>query len=342
MLHGCSMPVYFFWGDDDFRLQEAVRGLRQEALDPAWASFNYDVIGPEVASAPMNALNQAMTPPFGSGQRLVWLQDTPLGQRCPEDVLLEFQRTLPTLPAATVLLLTSGTKPDGRAKFTKLLKNHGEVREFATIPPWKTDQIRHQVETIAGNRKLNLAPDTIDILVEAVGNDTRQLHLELDKLSLYWAQPDQQIPAEVASSLVTVSTQNSLKLATAIRQGDTSRALSLVTDLLNRNEPALRIVATLVGQFRLWLWIKLLESSGVRSDADIAAAAEVANPKRIFFLKKEVRVTTLQQLQQSLPLLLELESALKYGRDEGAVLHTKVIELSQVFQSQHSIPQGGT
>ena len=336
------MPVYYFWGDDEFRLQEAVRNLRHQTLDPAWASFNYDVISPEAANAPMQALNQAMTPPFGLGQRLVWLQNTGLGQRCPEEVLAEFQRTLPTLPETTVLLLTSASKPDGRAKLTKLLKNHGDVREFATIPPWKTDQIRQQVETIARERNLNLAPGTLDLLAEAVGNDTRQLHLELEKLSLYWAQPDRQIPPEVASSLVTVSTQSSLKLATAIRQGDTSLALSLVTDLLNRNEPALRIVATLVGQFRLWLWIKLLEASGVRGDTDIAAAAEVANPKRIFFLKKEVRATTLQQLQKSLPLLLELESDLKYGRDERAALHTKVIELSQVFQSQHLPLKGGT
>jgi DNA polymerase-3 subunit delta len=335
------MPAYFFWGDDAFRLQEAIHTLRQKTLDADWASFNYDLISPEAANGSIQALNQAMTPPFGLGQRFVWLQNTSLGQRCPEEVLAELERTLPKLPDTTVLLLTSTNKPDGRAKFTKLFKKHGHIQEFATIPPWKVDQIRQQVDKVARDRPLKLAPDTLDLLVDAVGNDTRQLHLELEKLSLYWGNPDEPIPVEVAASLVTVSTQNSLKLAAAIRQGETSVALSLVSDLLNRNEPALRIVATLVGQFRTWLWIKLLESSGVRSDADIAAAAEVANPKRIYFLKKEIRPITLQQLQQTLPLLLELESELKYGRDERAALHTKVIELSQVFQSHHPAPLGG-
>ncbi len=325
------MPAYYFWGDDDFALQNAVQALRQRTLNSAWASFNYDVILPEVANGPAQALNQAMTPPFGQGQRLIWLQNTTLGQRCPEAVLAEFERTLPQIPATTVLLLTSAAKPDGRAKFTKLFKTWGEIHEFATIPPWKTDQLRQQVGTVAQQRGLALESATLDLLVEAVGNDTRQLHLELEKLALYWGANPQPIPPAVAAELVTVSTQTSLKLAQALKQGDTPAALGLINDLLDRNEPSLRIVATLVSQFRLWLWLKALVQAGVHNDGEVAAAAEVANPKRIYFLKQEVKSLSLAQLQQTLPLLLELESDLKRGQDERATLHTKVIELCRVF-----------
>ncbi|MEA5452291.1 DNA polymerase III subunit delta [Leptolyngbya sp. CCNP1308] len=324
------MPAYYFWGDDDFALQKAVQTLRQRTLDEAWASFNYDVVPAEASSGPSQALSQAMTPPFGEGRRLVWLANTSLGQRCPESVLAEFERTLPQLPDTSVLLLTSAAKPDGRAKFTKLFKTWGEVREFATIPPWKTDQIHQQVAAVAKERGMNLEAGTLDLLTEAVGNDTRQLHLELEKLALYWGVNPQPIPPAVATELVTVSTQTSLKLAQSLKQGDTPTALGLVNDLLDRNEPALRIVATLVSQFRLWLWLKAL--AGVASDAEVAAAAEIANPKRIYFLKQEVRSLSLPQLQRSLPLLLELESDLKQGRDERATLHTKVIELCRLFK----------
>ncbi|MGF1570117.1 MAG: DNA polymerase III subunit delta [Nodosilinea sp.] len=327
------MPAYFFWGDDDFQLQAAVQTLRQQTLEADWASFNYDVMPPELVNGPIQALNQAMTPPFGLGQRLIWLPNTSLGQRCSEEVLGELERTLPVLPTTTVLLFTSPSKPDGRAKFYKLLKKHGEIREFSSIPPWKTDLIRQQVEAVAQARQLALEPKTIDLIAEAVGNDTRQLHLELEKLELYWNQPQRPIPPQVAAELVTVSTQNSLKLAAALKQGDTATALGLVGDLLDRNEPALRIVATLVNQFRLWLWLKVMETAGVRNEAEIAAAAEIANPKRIYFLRQEVRTITLPQLQRSLPLLLELESELKYGRDERATLQTKVVELCRVFNS---------
>jgi DNA polymerase-3 subunit delta len=326
------MPAYFLWGDDDFQLQAAVHTLRQQTLDDAWASFNYEVFPPSVANGPIQALNQAMTPPFGLGKRLVWLKETTLGQRCSEEVLAEFERTLPNLPEDSVLLLTSASKPDGRSKLYKLFKKYGEFREFSVIPPWKTDLIRQQVESVAKALSLNLAPKTIDLLADAVGNDTRQLHIELEKLALFWNDPQRPIPLEAAAALVTVSTQNSLKLANAIKQGDTQNALGLVADLLNRNEPTLRMVATLVSQFRLWLWLKVMEAERVTSEADIAAAAEIANPKRIYFLRQEIRGTTLAQLQRSLPLLLELESELKLGRDEQATLHTKIIELCCIFR----------
>ena len=46
----------------------------------------------------VQALNQAMTPPFGSGQRFIWLVDTPIAQRCSEALLAELERTLPNIP----------------------------------------------------------------------------------------------------------------------------------------------------------------------------------------------------------------------------------------------------
>ncbi len=326
------MPAYFLWGDDDFQLQTAVQNLRQNTLAADWVSFNYDVIPPSAVNGPVQALNQAMTPPFGPSQRLVWLQDTPLGQRCPEPVLAELERTLPNLPDTTVLLLTSTSKPDGRSKFYKLFKKYGEIQEFSSIPPWKTELLQRRVEAVAQAKAMALAPQTIELLVDAVGNDTRQLHQELDKLAVYWNDPQRPIPADVAAALVTVSTQTSLQLAAAIKLGQVGGALSLAADLLHRNEPALRIVATLVSQFRLWLWLKVMEAEGVRNEAEIAAAAEIANPKRIYFLRQEIRTITLEQLQRSLPLLLELEAELKLGRDEQATLQTKVIELCRIFR----------
>lgn len=227
--------------------------------------------------------------------------------------------------------MSSRQKPDGRAKFTKLVQKYGEIKEFSAIAPWKTDQLLKQVEKTAKDRGLTLTPEAANLLVEAVGNQTRQLHLELEKLALYWGDRPAPIAADTVSLLVTISTQNSLKLAAALRQGQTEQALGLVADLLNRNEPALRIVSTLVGQFRTWLWVKVMAESGERDPQAIAKAAEVSNPKRIYFLQKEVSPLSLSALRQALVHLLDLEVALKTGQDETATLQTKAIEIAQLF-----------
>lgn len=326
------MPVFVFWGEDDYSMQRAIADLRDRTLDPNWASFNYEKIPPEHDDGVIQALNQAMTPPFGMGQRLVWLANTTLCQRCPEDLLAELERTLPAIPEETVLLLTMANKPDGRIRSTKLLQKHAEIREFGSIPPWKTDLLEKRVKQVAQEVGVKLSPKAVTLLAESVGNNTRQLYTELEKLLLFAESQGGTVDEAAVLALVTATTQNSLQLAEAILQGDTGRAIALVSDLFNRNEPALRIVATLVGRFRTWLWVKLMVESGERDEKAIAKAAEVSNPKRIYFLQKEVRPVSLHGLRESLQVLLELEVGLKRGADERIWMQSKVIALCQLFQ----------
>lgn len=329
------MPIYFFWGADEFRLKKAVTALRDRTLDLNWASFNYDRLPPELSEAPMQALNQAMTPPFGMGKRLVWLADTTLGQRCSEEVMAEMERTLPLVPETTVLLLTSENKPDGRLKSTKLLKKYAEVREFAAIAPWQTDQMIDQVKRVAQEMNLRLKPQSAALLAEAVGADTRRLYNEVEKLSLYWSEngkvKTEPLPPETIAQLVTVSTQTSFQLSEALVAGRTDQALSLASDLLANNEPALKVVATLVGQFRRWLWVALMAAEGERDTRAIAKAAEINNPKRVYILQKQIRGCSPNQLRKALALLLELEFKLKRGAPDEITLQTKVIEIASCF-----------
>lgn len=57
------MPIYLYWGEDDFTLQKAVASLRDRVLDPQWSSFNYTLLAPDQPDVIVQGLNQAMTPP---------------------------------------------------------------------------------------------------------------------------------------------------------------------------------------------------------------------------------------------------------------------------------------
>jgi DNA polymerase-3 subunit delta len=326
------MPIYLYWGEDDFSRDQAVTQLKQSVLDPSWSSFNFDKILPDQPNAVITGLNQAMTPPFGFGSRFVWLVNCPITHHCAADILQELERTLPIVPDTTTLLFTHSNKPDGRLKSTKLLQKYATIQEFSPIAPWKTEQLVQRVRKAVAERGLKLTEAAIATLAEAVGNDTRQLYNELDKLQLYSEDSTSLIEVSAIRALVQVNTQSSLKLAAAIIAGDTSEALSLLAELLAHNEPALKIIATLVGQFRTWLWVKLMMEMGVRDLREIAQAAEVGNPKRIYFLRKEVESVSLTALKHTLPQLLEFEVRLKRGKEETATLQTAVITLCNLFQ----------
>ncbi|MDX2231818.1 MAG: DNA polymerase III subunit delta [Leptolyngbyaceae cyanobacterium bins.349] len=323
------MPIYLYWGNDDFAIAQAISTLQKKILDPAWESFNLDKLSPDQPDALTQALNQAMTPPFGSGGRLVWLANTGICQRCPDEQLSELERTLPVLPNTTTLLLTTPNKPDSRLKSTKLLQKVATVQEFSLVDAWKTDIIAKNVRHTAQTLEVDLTDGAVDLLVEAIGSDTRRLHLELEKLRLYASELGRSLTQTDVASLVTATTQSSFKLAAAIRQGQTGAALDLVAELLRQNEPALVIVFSLVKQFRMWVWIKVMLEAGERDDVAIAQAAEIGNPKRLYFLKKEVQALSAQTLLQTLPILLELEANLKRGADPLISLQTKVVELCE-------------
>lgn len=325
------MPIYLYWGEDDFAMAKAVETLRDRVIDADWASFNYEKMPPDTADGVIQALNQAMTPPFGSGGRLVWLVDTSICHHCSADLLAELERTLSGIPESSVLLLTTSNKPDGRLKSTKLLQKYAEVKEFSPIPPWQHDRLVKAVQTMAKDMGVKLTNASVELLTESVGNETRLLYSEIEKLQLYAENlGSSPLADEIVSSLVTSNAANSLKLASAMLKGDTSKALTLIADLIDRNEPALKIVATLTGQFRTWLWVKVMMEAGERDEKAIAQAAEIGNPKRVYFLRKEVQSITQGQLQKTLSILLELEVSLKRGAEEMSTLQTKVIELCQV------------
>ncbi|MCM1984249.1 DNA polymerase III subunit delta [Lyngbya confervoides] len=330
------MPVSVFWGADEFRLHQAVESLCRQALDPNWKTFNFDTIeenkSGDGVTAYIQGLNQAVTPPLGNGGRVVWLVNPPLSQQA-SDFLGELERTLPVLRDDVHLLLTCSSKPDGRSKIFKLLQKYAQIKEFSPIPLWQTDSLAQLVQDSAKAVHIPLSSEIVDYLVEALGNDTRQLHNALQKIQLFIASrisphPSSTISLEEVKDLVPSSAQSSLELANSLRDGDVETSLLVLESLLSHNEPALRIIATLVRQFRTWTWIKALEARGERENTVIAKAAEIQNPKRLYFLRREIQHLSVRQLKLSLIRLHQLELNLKQGAPTQSTFQTAVIEVA--------------
>lgn len=330
------MPVYFYWGEDNFAIAKAVKKLQSQVLDNNWLDFNYHQYQGDNQEIIIEGLNEVMTPPFGMGGRLVWLNETTICQQCSADLLTELNSTLPVIPDNSHLLFTTNKKPDGRLKSSRLLKKYAEVKEFKLIPFWDEEAIKNNIRVLAAEIGVKLTSSAVETLKDFVGNDTRQLWNELEKLRIYQdGAKSPTIDAEAINSLVICNTQNSLKLAEAIRSSHTETALTLVHDLLNRNEPALKIVATLVRQFRTWTTVKVIWEQGQTDYQAIAKSAEISgNPNRIKYIINDLKNINARQLIATLPLILELEYSLKKGAEPYNILTTTIIKMCQVLNNK--------
>ncbi len=320
------MTTYFFWGDDEYKIDQTLNKLKLELLDPMWLDFNYIKVNAANDQQIIEAFNQASTSPFGAGDRLTCLSETAIAQKCSDSLFAELERTLNHLPTNSHLIFTSSSKPDGRIKSTKLLQKSAKIQEFSLIPNWNTGEINQLVKNIASSEGVKLTNNGVEFLAEAIGSNSRRLVMELQKLKLV-SNGTKPLDAKEIAQLVNQTAHNSYQLATAVRLGQISQALSLLTELLANNEAGLRIAATLTTQFRTWLWVKVLQDAGERDDKAIATAAEISNPKRMYYFKQEVQHLTSPKLIKAMSVLLQLELGLKRGANETAALQTAVIEL---------------
>lgn len=198
--------------------------------------------------------------------------------------MLKTLSLLPQIPDFSHLVFIAPSF-DKRLKVSKLLISHSNLLEFMLIPPWRTDLIAQSISSQAKSLKLLLDTNTVDYLAQAIGNDLTRAESELQKLAIY-GEGRRLTNAEV-QALVPSQTQNSLQLAEAIRENNPRKAMTLLDELLLRAEFPLVICATLSTQFRTWLWVKAAIVSGVKLDNEIAKVCQIANPKRVYFLKKK-------------------------------------------------------
>lgn len=319
------MPIHLFWGEDEFLLRREVTQLRSHILDPQWQNFNYTEYSPNSKDSIPQALADINTPPIGNGGRLVYLPSSSILGACSKEMLQQLESSLKTIPANNVLLITSTTKPDGRNKSVKLLLEHAPVKEFPLIPPWQIDALKKLVCTLASEIGVTVANDASQLLVELLGNNTRLLFTELEKLKLY--TNNKTVTALDVKALVLPNATNSLQLANAIRSSNMAAALELLENLFNCNEPALKIVATLTTSFRRWFVVKLCVIDGCKDDSAIASLAEIKNPKQLYFIRQEVAKVPINRLQKALEVLLQLELMLKTGWDEKLAMQTQIIKI---------------
>jgi DNA polymerase-3 subunit delta len=325
------MPIHLYWGDDEAARHRAVETLVARLVDPAWATINLSRLDGNDPAQAAAALEEARTPPFGAGARVVVLQRSPFCGQCPSELAGRLEATLPLIPATCHLVLVSHGKPDARLRTTKALKAVSEEQSFSLPAVWDGGGQLELVARTARELGLRLEPEAAEALAEAIGSDSTRLASELEKLALYMGSRSGvgsgataaggdgplTITAAAVAALIDSHATSSLAVGDALLEGRPAEAIARVDALLMGGEPALRIVAALSSQIRGWLWVALLEKTGETDVAVIAKAAGIGNPRRIYVMRKQIRGKTPQRLLALLSRLLEVEAALKRGAEPG-------------------------
>ena len=323
------MPVHLIWGDDYGATNREIKSIIQHIVDPNWESFNVSRFDGSELIPSIRALEEVRSPPFGSGARVVVLKRSPFCNGCGNELGAKLDEVINNIPESTHLILQNANKPDRRLKTTKSIQTFikssktSSEKSFLLPAVWDGSGQKQLVEKIASELNLKIEESAIFSLVESIGNDSSRIYSELEKLSLLSTSiPNNNklnnsirtvITNEMVTSLISGVSTNSLDIANSLIEGHVSTALSKIDALLANGEPALRILATLTGQVRGCLWVKLLDENGQNDVSVLAKQAGIANPKRIYVIRKQIRNKSAKIFLNLLSSLLEIEAAIKHG-----------------------------
>jgi DNA polymerase III subunit delta len=323
-------PVYYLYGEDDFRKDEAVARALAEVVAPELRDFNVDVR--RAADLDAESLVALLgTPPLAAPYRAAAIRDVGALRK---DARRELDRYLdhPAADALLLLVATGGTKVD------RTLTDRAVSVEFAVltgerVPKW----IAHR----SGELGATITPQAAALLQEAVGTDLAAIASELDKLVSYArgragesGNGSVQIDDAAVTAVVGVRRGETLgDLLDRVAERDVGGALALVEHVLA--QPKASAVATVMGLATQTL---ALSWGLTRREQGIGAARMTqeffsllkdtgANPMRpwgdaVATWARTVDRWTIGALDRALDALIATDAALKETRvstDEQAI-----------------------
>jgi len=283
------MPVYLYWGEEEFNLENGVRELRKKVLDSGFSALNHKVLKePDlrelietIQTLPMmlgNLLIEVRTSTlFFRGKRTVSSSD-PLMQKL-ADVIAKLDSRIHLLFVSPVER-ESGKKPDSVMKLVKIIQKTGQVVEFPAFKFYQEDKVVGWIQKQASEKSLKISRDAAMSLLQDIGPDLRKLDLELDKIGTT-IHPKTSITINDVREVSSTS-ENVFLMAECWLNNDKSRALLELNKLFDKNNP-LKIAATLQTLTRRW--VKIKTESRSKNSFDISKSVNL--PK--FVVEKEMQ-----------------------------------------------------
>ena len=321
------MPIHLIWGDDYEASNRAIDEIITKVVDPIWKSFNHSQIDGNDLKQNFRGLEEVQSAPLGNGGRIVLIKRSPFCNGCSAELAQKLEQTIKIIPENTHLILNNSNKPDKRLKTTKLILKSiesnrlSQEKSFVLPQPWDINGLRNLVQNIAYRLNLKINDETINLIVENTGNDSSLINTELQKLALLSEANSQTLnpnkPNIITGDLVKKTmnnhSTNAIEIAKVLLTGEKVIALHKIKLLLDNGEPALRLISTLTGQARGWVWVNLLDKEGIKDFKEVAKIAGIANPKRVFIIRKQIQGKSLETLLILMKKLLKIEAAIKSG-----------------------------
>lgn len=294
-------PLYFFFGEEPYLINQAVNYLKVCVLHGSAADFNYSSYYAGDVDI-LQVRDEVETLPMMAPRRLVILREV---QDLSDKEWAALEPLFETPVESSVFLLV-GSKIDKRKKFFKHLYEQSQFVEFKKpfenqIPGW----IRH----ICKGHDLTISDEGVQLVHRLVGNQLTEIESEILKLKDFLGDRKNIELEDVAQCVSKKREENVFDLTESLGEGDKVQSLVRLVQLLDQGQNEVGIVSLVARHMRILMLVKQGMDSGLAGQK-LATYAQVPS----YYLQDYVNQSkrwSMKKLENCLMILAETDRALK-------------------------------
>lgn len=293
--NGIFKPVYWFEGEEEYFIDQAVNYAEHRILNESESPFNLSIFYGRDANW-ADVINVCRRYPMFSERQVVLLKEA---QHMRDIDKLEPYFENPLL--STVLIVAyKNKKVDGRTKFAKLVKEKGVLISVKKIydnqlPEWAQDLIQ--------SRGLSISPKGLALLVDHIGNDLTRIENEIEKISLNLGGRNAITESDIEEFVGVSREFNIFELQSALAKKDLSKAIRII-QYFEANPKAAPIQLVLPSLYGFFSKVFMVFGAGAIEEKAVATAIGV-NP---FFVKDYIQAAKVYEYKGTENALLLLHN----------------------------------
>ena len=296
-------PILVLTGEDVGQFEWLKKDiLKKIGYDPSDLNYSYfDMKEASYAEVELDLVSL----PFFADEKIVILDHlldltTAKKRNLTDEDLKQFENYLENPSESTRLVIFAEGKLDSKRRLVKLLKRDAQIIE-ATTP--KEQEVKRYFSSQAQELGLQFEGDSLDQLLLKSGYDFGELQKNIALLQAY--KEDGQITLEDIEEVVPKSLQDNIfDLTQMILKRQIDQARNLVKDLRLQGEDEIKLIAILLGQFRMFSQVKIFSEEGQSESQIVASLSELSgrkvNPYQVKFALRDSRRLSLSFLKQAM------------------------------------------
>lgn len=315
---GLMQPVYFFYGDEPYLLDDALMSLLDSVVDKKLRSFNLNTFYAESASV-LQIKEAVKTVPVGSDKKMVILKEASCFKQ------IDQLQSLIEKPTSSCVLVFVGDKINKQRKFFKTLSQRGAIVNCSGL---KDHQLVLWIQKIASRFQKSI--DDSGFLLQRVGPSMLDLHNEIIKLAEYVGERSSITAEDIKNVVPRHYMESVFDLVNAL---GSSKSLFFLRSLFHQGQNEIFILTMLSRQIRILILVKEAQSERL-SPKQICQRAGIP----LYFLNQYVKQGqswSFIQLCKFHELLLETDCLLKSASiSKSLLIENCILKASQIKNQQ--------